>query len=66
MKRRPRVYPEHRCLMCHRTTTNKTYCPECLDFMVRPRFTPQELRITAPPEVVLWRRNESINKEVSP
>ena len=66
MKPRPKVYPEHRCLMCHRTTTNKTYCPECSDFMFRPRFTPQELRITAPPDRPLWRRNESINKEVSP
>ena len=66
MKPRPKVYPEHRCLMCHRTTTNKTYCPECEDFMFRPRFTPRELTITAPKGPTIWRRRETMDGGVTP
>jgi len=36
MKRR-KVYPEHLCLSCIRTTTNKNYCGICLKIATNTR-----------------------------
>ena len=66
MKPRPKVYPEHHCISCHRMTTNKSSCDVCTRMVMKLAYIPPSLKITAPLEKVLWRRNESVNKEVSP
>lgn len=64
MKRRPKIYPEHLCLSCSRMTTNRSYCDTCMGMMMKPAYTPPELKITAPKGPTIWRRREDINREV--
>ena len=61
MRRKPRVFPEHLCLSCSRTTTNRSYCDTCLKLMTRPKFAPRELWITVPKGPTIWRRKETLD-----
>ena len=66
MKKRPRVYPEHRCISCSRNTTNKSYCDVCMGMMMKPAYTPPSLKITAPKGPTIWRRRETMDGGITP